>query len=68
MGKSKSIKVSSEMASEGLRVFEELENSCPGYLLVVEIYTAMELVRRHQSRAMAGTDRYVVQNAHSDDE
>jgi hypothetical protein len=63
----KTIHVSSAMSSEGLRVFEELKDSCPACLLVAEIYIAMALADRQDSaRAKGGTDGQAVPASNAD--
>lgn len=56
------------MVSAGLRVYEDLQETFPGYLLVGEIYKAMVLAdRSERSRAKGGKGRSVVPNACSND-
>lgn len=47
------IKVTEAMSEAGLDIFEQLVESYPNYLLVIEVYKAMEAARRmedNQSR------------------
>ena len=64
----KPIRISHEMVSEGLRVYEHLKETYDGEGLIVEVYKAMVLAdRSYRFRAKAEKGRCAAPNACSDD-